>query len=310
MTPVDEENLPHPLVPSDADLRDFKFIQLDVAALRISDIALLATADEFRSAILLMAESWHQLPAGSLPSDDAVLANLAGYGRVVSEFQKVKQGAMRGWFLCSDGRFYHPTIGDLVLEAWDRRVKFREKKEAERIRKAEQRSRHIAADVQRTNADCPPDKHRLSAGQTPMSCGCPPDKHRLSSGQTPMSGGCPAENALTVDSRQKTGEVVVPCGTTPPLVASKSQKIEFDATDGLFKNLSPAVMQRWEEAYPKLDVDAEISRAEAWYMSNPRKRKKNHEAFITNWLSRSLDRINAPPARAPSRKATAVKGAR
>ncbi|WP_236577873.1 YdaU family protein [Burkholderia glumae] len=61
---------------------------LDVVRLRDSDIAALSSADEFRSAVMLWCASWHQVPAASLPDDDRVLAQLAGYGRVVTEWKR------------------------------------------------------------------------------------------------------------------------------------------------------------------------------------------------------------------------------
>ena len=66
-------DLPEPLVPADVDLRSFPTMPVDVQALRNSDMAVTATADEFRAAILLWIAAWHQVPAGSLPNDDKIL---------------------------------------------------------------------------------------------------------------------------------------------------------------------------------------------------------------------------------------------
>ena len=63
-----------PLTPQDCDLRDFSFMPLDVVRLRDSTLAIKATGEEFRAAVLLWCASWHQMPAGSLPDDDAELA--------------------------------------------------------------------------------------------------------------------------------------------------------------------------------------------------------------------------------------------
>ena len=40
-------------------------------------------------------------------------------------------------------------------------------------------------------------------------------------------------------------------------------------------------------AWPELDVNAEIARADAWLEANPRRRKKNYRRFIVNWLNRA-----------------------
>ena len=110
-----------PPVPADVDLRDFAFMPLDVVRLRDSDLAGVASAEEFRCAVLLWCASWHQVPAASLPDDDAVLASLAGFGRSVKEWRKHKPGAMRGWGKCSDGRLYHPVVAEKAVEAWNKR---------------------------------------------------------------------------------------------------------------------------------------------------------------------------------------------
>jgi hypothetical protein len=147
-----------PLVPPGVDLRDFPFMPLDVVKLRDSDIAASASGDEFRAAVLLWCAAWHQVPAGSLPDDDVQLAHLAGYGRVVKEWKKVKQGAMHKWLRCADGRLYHKTIAEKVNEAWERKLRQRWKTECGRIKKHN-------------------DRHKTSIGQPRfeewVAAGCP-----------------------------------------------------------------------------------------------------------------------------------------
>lgn len=111
-----------PLTPDDLDLRDFPYMPLDAIRLRDSDMASLATGDEFRAAVLLWCAAWHQVPAASLPSDDRMLAKLAGYGRDVAAWCEVKEGALRGFVECSNGRLYHPVISDKAIEADSKRV--------------------------------------------------------------------------------------------------------------------------------------------------------------------------------------------
>lgn len=129
-----------PLTPPDCDLRDFAFMPLDVVRLRDSDIAALSSGDEFRCAVLLWCASWHQLPAASLPDDDQILSQLAGFGRVVKEWKKVRSGALRGWIVCSDGRLYHPVVAEKAREAWRAKLVQRWKTECARIKKANQRN--------------------------------------------------------------------------------------------------------------------------------------------------------------------------
>jgi hypothetical protein len=138
MKPADI-SLPAPLTPADCDLRDFAFMPLDVVRLRDSDLAVTAEADEFRCAVLLWCASWHQVPAASLPDDDKVLAQYAGYGRVVKEWQKVRDGALRGWVKCADGRLYHPVVAEKANEAWLAKLRQRLKTECARIKKHNER---------------------------------------------------------------------------------------------------------------------------------------------------------------------------
>lgn len=109
--------LPQPPIPADADLRHFPCVSINAADLRNSDMAIEGDpADNWFCMILMMA-AWHQLPAGSLPDDDAKLAYLAGMGRDLRGWKKRRKGALRGWVLCSDGRLYHPMLVEAVQEA-------------------------------------------------------------------------------------------------------------------------------------------------------------------------------------------------
>ena len=130
---------PRPITNADCDLRDFPFMPLDVVRLRDSDIAALSSGEEFRSAVLLWCASWHQVPAASLPDDDIVLAQLSGFGRVVKEWKKVRNAALRGWIKCTDGRLYHPIIAEKANDAWAAKLTQRWKTECARIKKHNQR---------------------------------------------------------------------------------------------------------------------------------------------------------------------------
>lgn len=130
----------HPLVPADVNLQGMPFMPLDVNRLRDSQLAISASGDEFRAAVLLWCASWNQIPAASLPSDDQSLAAYAGFGRDLKGWRKVKDGAMRGFVLCDDDRFYHPVVAEKALEAWAERTEYRAEKENEKDRKARERA--------------------------------------------------------------------------------------------------------------------------------------------------------------------------
>ncbi|MBB4837282.1 hypothetical protein HNP52_000333 [Sphingomonas kyeonggiensis] len=131
---------PLPLTPPDADLQDFAFMPLHVARLRDSDLAAEAAPEACWYAVLLWAASWHQLPAGSLPDNDAVLARLCGLGRDLRTFKKHRADAMRGFVRCSDGRLYHPVVAEQVVAAWQKKLEQRWRTELARIKKANQRN--------------------------------------------------------------------------------------------------------------------------------------------------------------------------
>jgi hypothetical protein len=134
--------MPAPLVPADVDLRDFAFLPLDVVRLRDSTLAVEASGDEFRAAVLLWCVAWHQIPAASLPDDDRALAMYAGFGRgpgAVKDWKRVRAGALRGFVRCDDGRLYHAVLSEKAMEAAGRKEenasnKERQKRWRERMR--------------------------------------------------------------------------------------------------------------------------------------------------------------------------------
>lgn len=129
-----------PLVPINVDLRDFPYMPLDVVRLRDSELATTSSGEGFRCAVLLWCAAWHQLPAASLPDDDRLLSQYAGFGRSLREWRKHRAEALYGWELCTDGRLYHPTVAEKALEAWAQRLQQRWRTECARIKKAAQRS--------------------------------------------------------------------------------------------------------------------------------------------------------------------------
>ncbi|RST54121.1 DUF1376 domain-containing protein [Variovorax sp. DXTD-1] len=103
-----------PLVPIECDLRDFPYLPVDVQRLLTSETWVLGKGDERSAAMALWLQSWHQVPAASLPDNDRMLGHLAQ----VANWKRVKPQALRGWVLCTDGRLYHPVVAEKALEAW------------------------------------------------------------------------------------------------------------------------------------------------------------------------------------------------
>lgn len=134
---TDAQHLPAPLTSPDCDLRGLPYMPLEVQRLRDSDLALISTGDEFKAAMLLFCASWGQVPAGSVPSDDRILAKLAGTD--LSTWAQVKVVALRGWVECSDGRLYHPLVSEKAMEALPGRQAYASRASAAGDRKRRER---------------------------------------------------------------------------------------------------------------------------------------------------------------------------
>ena len=118
-----------PPYPADTRSAGWRF-ELDLTALEGSDTWGLAS-DELRPWLLLLwLRAWQSYPAGSLPTDDAAIS--ARLRMPLQRFQEHRAVLMRGWWLASDGRLYHPTITLRVLEMLQRRDGWRERKGRQR----------------------------------------------------------------------------------------------------------------------------------------------------------------------------------
>lgn len=111
-----------PLTPPDCDLRDSKFMPLYVQVLLNSGFNAMMDDTAWRAGVTLWLRAWHQVPAASLPAGDEDLCALAGFGRDLKRWKKVRDKALRGWWACDDGRLYHPVIAEAALEAWISRL--------------------------------------------------------------------------------------------------------------------------------------------------------------------------------------------
>jgi hypothetical protein len=126
-----------PLTPPDCDLRDYPWMPLDCGRLLTSETWVLGNSDEKVAALTLWLKSWHQVPAGSLPSNDKMLHALSEAG---GRWSRVRDHALRGWVLCSDGRLYHPVVAEKANESWQMKLARKARTEAARAAKADRRS--------------------------------------------------------------------------------------------------------------------------------------------------------------------------
>jgi len=74
----------------------------------------------------------------------------------------------------------------------------------------------------------------------------------------------------------------------PSLTVRQNTKAKITlSSDGNFENLESHLIA-WKSAYPNLNVMAEIRKAGAWCISNPKRcPKSNFPRFLNGWLSRS-----------------------
>ncbi|WP_187276134.1 hypothetical protein [Methylobacterium sp. WL116] len=110
-------------------------MQIDVKTITDGELSFLS-GDGFKAALTLMAESWHETPAASLPDDDKRLAAYCGFGRspaALTAWAVVRDEALSDFILCSDGRWYSRTMAPKALEAWKSR-----KAQSDRTAKARQ----------------------------------------------------------------------------------------------------------------------------------------------------------------------------
>jgi len=75
-----------------------------------------------------------------------------------------------------------------------------------------------------------------------------------------------------------------------------NDKIVFDSRRGEFKNIQDELLEKWKETYPAIKVTQEIKKAEAWYLANPKKKRKNIDRFLVNWFNRAEEKAPRVPS--------------
>lgn len=135
--------------PADVRAKGWRF-ELDLEQISQSDTWALSSPEIRPWLLMLWSVSWQQVPCGSLPGEDAIIA--ARIGMKLPLFNKHKAILLRGWQLADDGRLYHPIITERVLSML-------ETKQKEKDRKAAYRAK--------MSGNVPRDKYGTDTGQTP-----------------------------------------------------------------------------------------------------------------------------------------------
>jgi hypothetical protein len=145
---VSPSTVPDPAYPAETRAKGWKFT-LDYERMEQSDTWALTPPEVRPWLLMLWLTAWKQMPCGTLPNDDTLVA--ARIGMPAREFAAWRDVLMRGWVLHSDGRLYHATITEQVLSMIEKRQTEAERKKAWRDRK------HVGeVDVPRDSSGSPP----------------------------------------------------------------------------------------------------------------------------------------------------------
>jgi hypothetical protein len=84
--------------------------------------------------------------------------------------------------------------------------------------------------------------------------------------------------------------VSTPGAPTRRTSAVPSINFNFSGLTENWENIPDELVEKWQEAYPALNVERELLKAGEWLIANPTKRKKNYRRFLVNWLARGQER--------------------
>lgn len=256
---------PAPLTPSDCDLQDFPFMPLHVARLRDSDLAAEAHPEACWYAVLLWSASWHQLPAGSLPDNDAVLMRLIGLGRDAKTFKKHRADALRGWILCSDGRLYHPVVAEQVLAGWDGKLR--------------QRHRTLCAAIRKHNERKPDEKRDSPTYDAWLSLDCPSDMNAYVTVMSRVTA--PKVTRETPSKRERQGE-----GQGDSIKAVVVERAS--AADDIDPLVDAIVVPPADFANDVISLTNEVCRAAGIRHIDPGPISR-HIALVKSWIDEGFD---------------------
>lgn len=118
MSPTAKEK-PAPLVPDYVDLSSLEYMPLYIAKLRGSKAWLVCKRRPELAYYLqnLWMTAWQERPAGSIEADDDVMAEAAKCG-TFELWVDLKSELLRGWVMCSDGRYYCRSMVPMVQRGW------------------------------------------------------------------------------------------------------------------------------------------------------------------------------------------------
>ncbi len=119
-------DLPTPPVPPNAEMKTTDIYPNDAPWIRRLKFYLMGPNTPIRKAgHNLFMYAWHNVPAGSLPDNQEILARISGLFEKWSSF---RFALLDGWNACSDGNLYHPALSKSVQIVLEKRQKASERK--------------------------------------------------------------------------------------------------------------------------------------------------------------------------------------
>jgi hypothetical protein len=103
------------------------------------------------------------------------------------------------------------------------------------------------------------------------------------------------ESIIPAPDLNQTNTELARCENAPllnppyPSAQDEEGRVFFDFKTGEFSNLNGKT-EVWIKSYPAVDVMAEIKKAAAWLVANPKNKKSDYPRFLNGWLSRAQDR--------------------
>lgn len=151
--------------PPDTRAKGWRF-ELDYEQIEQSDTWDLAGLEGRPWLLMLWLTAWRQVPCGSMPADEQVIA--AKIGMPPKAWAKHRATLMRGWWKADDGRMYHPTLAARVEEMMKRRRSDSDRQHAKRLREAAEAAAEAAASPA-SHTDVTPVSRVTPPGVTPES---------------------------------------------------------------------------------------------------------------------------------------------
>lgn len=204
----------------------------------------------------LWMHSWHEVPAGSIEADDDVLADAAMCSP--ERWDEIKGAVLRGWEKGEDGRLYHHVVVELADEAFGKM----------RSGRARTKKAREALDAKRNSDqsqnDDEPGEVIVTDAVTDTVTGSVTETVTGHEGKGREEKGREEEKGASADAA------------------------EAYAFVGRVIRLKPADYERWRDAYPRVNLRAELQAADDYYAENPPQHGRWFFA-VSRWLKKAND---------------------